>query len=106
MPLSLDEQTLLDVFSRIEQLLQDLARHTSAPTYASTLVQEFFSNQDLDNGAGAGNSIYGHPGGFRLDPRDPQLPPALQAVHQHPRFHHSTTMLTWQAYLASRILSA
>ena len=101
MPVPLSEEAMLESLTRIEALLQDLSRHTHAPTYASILIQEFFSNQDLDGGAGAGTSIYGHPGGFRLDPRDPEVPPALQAAHHHPRFFRSVPVLTWQEYLAT-----
>jgi len=81
------------------------------PTQANLLIMEFFGNQDLDGGAGSGdsasdspplnNSIYGHDGGFQLNETNDDFPAILEAVHAHPQFASPPIVLTYAEYLAT-----
>jgi hypothetical protein len=72
------------------------------------LVQEFFTNQDLDSGGGSGDStlayppqnssVYGKSGGFMIDDTSDDFPPMLESVHSHPSFETPDVVLTWQEY--------
>lgn len=68
---------------------------------AAVLVLEFFGSEDLDFGAGGGNSIYGREGGFQIDLSDPSFPVMLEGIHEHPSFVAPPLTLSWAAYLAS-----
>lgn len=67
---------------------------------AARLANEFLLRSDQDGGKGPGGSVYGVD--FQIDPEDPGFPPALEAVHNHPRWpsDNPPPSITWAAYLA------
>lgn len=105
LPYTDEEAIYTPLVSAIQQLEAKIdaliAAQDAPPTHSSLLTQEFFSNQDLDGGAGGGNSVYGHANGFQIDETDLNFPPALFAVHNNPLFGAPTITLTWQQYLDS-----
>lgn len=102
--------TLQDIFDRLQTVI-DVLRQTNVVPSASLLVSEFFNREDLDSGAGSGdsplafpppnNSIYGTLGGFQLDEADTNFPITLESVHLHERFEFPSITITFAQYLAT-----
>ena len=99
--------TLDDLNDKLDSILFQLIRLRElaeqgqlAP--AAMLVNEFMARADLDGGRGLGGSIYGRD--FILDDTDPEFPPMLAPIHQHPQFPTGDALppvMTWQQYLAT-----
>ncbi len=91
-----DLYMLLNLMHNELAALRERAERGKLPP-AALLVQEFMARADLDGGRGAGGSVYGID--FMIDPCDPQLPPMLEPIHQHPRWTAPQTVMSWQDYL-------
>lgn len=86
---------------RLELLLHRALMEAGTLPPPAVLIQEFMNRVDLDAGKVTAGSIYGiH---FGIDPADPNIPPILEPIHQHPRWLAAppTTLITWATYLAS-----
>ncbi|MEA3357655.1 MAG: hypothetical protein U9Q67_04435, partial [Patescibacteria group bacterium] len=60
----------------------------------NTLISEFVGNEDLDGNG----EIYGFD--FKIDPADPDFPPALESIENHPRCT-ATELVLWSDFLAT-----
>ncbi|ETX03577.1 MAG: hypothetical protein ETSY1_46765 (plasmid) [Candidatus Entotheonella factor] len=109
-----DEQLLIDeitgghTLGDLQAVLEDIRDHLAALRRradegrlppAALLANEFLMGSDMDSGRGLGGSVYGRD--FRIDPQDPYFPPALEAIHSHPRWpKHGLPKMAWRDYLA------
>ncbi len=97
-------RTLSDVHSVLEQIREQLAALRQRADEgrlppAGLLANEFLMGSDMDAGRGLGASVYGRD--FQIDPDDPYFPPALEAIHAHPRWPSSPPpAIAWLDYVA------
>jgi len=76
----------------------DHEHDTTDPTViATTLVNEFISNYDMDGGKGPGDSVYGRD--FMIT-EDDECPPIVKAIHGHEDWEDPLVSYTWSEYLA------
>ena len=80
----------------IRDLLQILVDNQGAgSTNASKLVNEFMSNEDLDDNG----MIYGKD--FMIDEEDEDIPPIVKQIHQNSEWSDPETTKTWSEYLST-----
>jgi len=76
----------------------DLEHNNCSMSKANYLFSEYMTNQDLDNGAGVGGSVYGKDFMIKEDYDCPEL---LKSTHGHPNWTDPDVEITWPEYLAS-----
>jgi len=61
---------------------------------AAILIQEFMGNESMDNTG----KTYGFD--FQISSADPERPPMLASLEQHPDWPNSINIITWSQYIA------
>jgi len=82
------------VLEEIRDLLQILVDgQGTGSSNASKLINEFMSNQDMDDNG----LIYGFD--FMIDESDTDIPPVVKQIHDNPEWSDPVDVKTWTEYL-------